>query len=111
MGRCQDDDVTALAQAGRASLELGDVVLDVFEHVDVQDCVEAFIRGERVHGSAYRAHWRRQGVSRETLVELTQQLRVRLQTCPRALTSVAEETRRGAEAGADLQHVADDDMA
>src|SRR6185503_7884668 len=35
VGWCQDDDVTALAQAGRASLELGDVVLDVFEHVDV----------------------------------------------------------------------------
>jgi hypothetical protein len=89
-------------------LEFSDVVLDVFEDVDVENAVEPGVRVEDLHVSDEHSSRNRRWRVAERGIETTGKLGGRLETEPAFLSAVAELQCGPAQTCADLENVASD---
>ena len=105
VGRREGDDVPAGAEVPGGPGDLGGVVLDVLEHVHVEDRVEGLRLVEPLERADPDLATARERAGADLVHEPAGEGRVGLQADPSTLDPPAEDAGRPAQPGADLQDV------
>src|SRR6202030_3359894 len=103
VGRRQHDDAPSRGQVRGGLLHLGAIVLNVFEHVDVEDGLKTRRRSEVRDGPARGAETRVSGG--KVTGNLRGQRGVRLETQPGIEIRLGPQRRIGSDTGAHLDHI------